>query len=212
MSDGRIASRLACTLLFCGLISLQSGGTVLAQVSADEIINALAPPRVTRGLRAPEQPPASEADQAFIESLRHRTRSLTIKESDDVAEWASAKDRPRKDIEIYFDFGSSETTAKAQPQLNELGSALRNSQLQGTVELLAGHTDGVGSEDFNQKLSERRAEAVKRYLVERFQLSADNLVTAGYGKRLLKNKSDLSAGENRRVQITNLASTNEVKR
>jgi hypothetical protein len=53
MSDRRIASRLAFTSLLCGLIWLELGGMVSAQqVSADEIINALAPPRVTRGLRA----------------------------------------------------------------------------------------------------------------------------------------------------------------
>ena len=60
MSDRRIASRLAFTSLLCGLIWLELGGMVSAQqVSADEIINALAPPRVTRGLRAPEQPVAT---------------------------------------------------------------------------------------------------------------------------------------------------------
>ena len=70
-----------------------------------KIINALAPPRVTRGLRAPEQPTVSELDQAFIQSLRHRTRSLTITEGDAVAKYVTANKRPSKDVEIYFDFG-----------------------------------------------------------------------------------------------------------
>jgi len=213
MSDRRIASRLAFTSLLCGLIWLELGGMVSAQqVSADEIINALAPPRVTRGLRTPEQPTVSESDQAFIESLRHRTRSLTITEGDEVAKYVTANKRPSKDVEIYFDFGSSEITAKAQPQLNDLGEALRDSRLQDAVFLLAGHTDAVGGEDYNQKLSERRAEAVKGYLVEKFHLSTENVTTAGYGKRMLKNKTDSSAAENRRVQVTNLATANVAKR
>jgi outer membrane protein OmpA-like peptidoglycan-associated protein len=89
---------------------------------------------------------------------------------------------------------------------------LRDSRLQDAVFLLAGHTDAVGGEDYNQKLSERRAEAVKGYLVEKFHLSTQNVTTAGYGKRMLKNKTDSSAAENRRVQVTNLATANEAKR
>jgi outer membrane protein OmpA-like peptidoglycan-associated protein len=197
----------------CGLIWLELGGMVSAQqVSADEIINALAPPRVTRGLRAPAQPTVSESDQAFIESLRYRTRSLTITEGNEVSKYVTANKRPSKDVEIYFDFGSSEITARAQPQLNDLGEALRDSQLQDAVFLLAGHTDTVGGEDYNQKLSERRAEAVKGYLVEKFQLSTEKVTTAGYGKRMPKKNTDPSAAENRRVQVTNLATANEAKR
>ena len=216
MSDRRIASRLACTLLLCGLIWSESGGTASTQqVSADEIINALAPPpvpRTTRGMRPSEQPAISELDRAFIQSLRHRTRSLTITEGDKAADYIIANKRPWQDVEIYFDFNSSEITAKAQPQLNELGKALQSSQLQDTQMLVAGHTDAVGDEDYNQKLSERRAEAVKAYLVEKFQVPAENLTTVGYGKRRLKNRADPSADENRRVQIANLASANEAKR
>ena len=53
---------------------------------------------------------------------------------------------------------------------------------------------------------ERRAEAVKRYLVENFNIPAENLSTAGFGKRVPKNKADPYAPENRRVQIANMAS------
>jgi outer membrane protein OmpA-like peptidoglycan-associated protein len=52
-------------------------------------------------------------------------------------------------------------------------------------------------------LSERRAAAVKRFLVEKFNLSDQNLVAAGYGEEKLKNSEDPFAAENRRVQIAN---------
>ena len=78
--------------------------------------------------------------------------------------------------------------------------------------MLSGHTDAKGSDDYNQKLSERRAEAVKKYLVEKLKLSPDNLTTAGYGRRDLKNKDNPFAAENRRVQIVNLSSVNQAQR
>ena len=71
--------------------------------------------------------------------------------------------------------------------------------------MLAGHTDAVGGEEYNQDLSNRRADSVKRYLTEKFGLPADTLVTAGYGKTRLKNANNPSAAENRRVEVVNMA-------
>jgi OmpA family len=70
--------------------------------------------------------------------------------------------------------------------------------------LVAGHTDAKGGTTYNQKLSEHRAEAVKRFLVRRFDIPEENLVTVGYGKQQLKNRDDPFAAENRRVQVVNL--------
>ena len=61
-----------------------------------------------------------------------------------------------------------------------------------------------GATDYNQRLSERRARAVKRFLTDRFNLSDDNLVATGYGKSKLKNTDDPYAAENRRVQVVNM--------
>ena len=58
---------------------------------------------------------------------------------------------------------------------------------------------------YNQELSERRADSVKRYLVEKFDIPASNLVTAGYGSTHFKNANDPFAAENRRVAVTNMA-------
>ena len=53
---------------------------------------------------------------------------------------------------------------------------------------------------------------MKKYLVEKLKLSPDNLTTAGYGRRDLKNKNNPSAPENRRVQIVNLSSVDQAQR
>ena len=78
--------------------------------------------------------------------------------------------------------------------------------------MLGGHTDAKGGDPFNQRLSERRAETVKRFLVENYHIPAANLISAGYGKQGMKNPKDPFAAENRRVQISNLAERDEALR
>ena len=207
----KLVGRFMSASLVTGLLWSVTGIPASAQgVSADQIIKALTPAPTTRNLAAPGQPSVSDSDRAFIESLRHRTRSLTVDEDDHVAELA--KNSAKIDLDIYFDFNSAAITPKAEPQLNQLGDALRTAELEKSVIVLSGHTDAKGRDDYNQKLSERRAEAVKKYLVEKLKLSPDNLTTAGYGRRNLKNKDNPLAAENRRVQIVNLSSVNQAQR
>jgi outer membrane protein OmpA-like peptidoglycan-associated protein len=67
--------------------------------------------------------------------------------------------------------------------------------------LVRGHTDAKGSDVYNQQLSEWRAVAVKRFIVETFGIPPENLIAVGLGKRELKNTADPFAAENRRVQV-----------
>lgn len=205
-----IASRSACALVVGCLIWPATGTPAAAQVSADQIINALAPPPATRGLTAPQAKPLSEKDRAFVKSLHHRTRSLSFEESEHVA--AISKDWDKIDLEIYFDYNSARIDPEAEPQLNQLGEALRSPRLRNATVVLGGHTDAKGSQNYNEGLSDRRAEAVKRYLIEKLNIPAENLTTAGYGKRHLKNQDDPLAPENRRVQILNTPETESASR
>jgi outer membrane protein OmpA-like peptidoglycan-associated protein len=72
--------------------------------------------------------------------------------------------------------------------------------------VIAGHTDAVGGDAFNQDLSERRADAIKRYLTDKYGVAAASLVTVGYGKSKLKDPSAPTSPVNRRVQVVNLNS------
>jgi outer membrane protein OmpA-like peptidoglycan-associated protein len=85
-----------------------------------------------------------------------------------------------------------------------LGDALTSGDLKGGTFVLAGYTDGQGGESYNQSLSERRSDAVKRYLTEKRGVDAAQLVTVGYGKTKLKDPSHPAAAKNRRVQIVNM--------
>ena len=80
----------------------------------------------------------------------------------------------------------------SMPSVQALGDALSNPTLRGSTFVVAGHTDGVGGEQFNQELSERRADTIKHYLVDHYHIASGDLVTVGYGKTKLKNAADPS--------------------
>ena len=161
----------------------------------------------TRGLSSSDRPTISADDLAVIKRVSRQTRSLSAGDRDQIA--AIADKRPKVNLEINFEYNSVALTPQAEPQLNNLGQALTSSDLSGSVVLLGGHTDAKGGDDYNQKLSERRAETVKRFLMEKYRIPASNLVTAGYGKNGLKNPADPLAAENRRVEIVNMAEREE---
>jgi outer membrane protein OmpA-like peptidoglycan-associated protein len=196
---------LACMIVAIG-IALPAGlGVALAaeERSAGEIIKALKPERLTRGLTTSPADAARNAEEAkFVNTLRNRqTRSLSTTEREQIT--SIAKKRPSIDLEVNFDYNSDHIGSKASSQVTALGEALSSSELKGGTFILAGHTDAKGSDTYNQGLSERRAEAVKRFLSEKYGLDASNLVTVGYGKTQLKNPAGPFASENRRVQVIN---------
>jgi outer membrane protein OmpA-like peptidoglycan-associated protein len=102
---------------------------------------------------------------------------------------------------VRFEFDSAELTAEAKRQLEPLGEALRAPALEGQAFVVEGHTDAIGSEEYNQELSERRAQSVKQYLVGTYSVDPVRLRTVGKGERELLNAGTPQASENRRVQI-----------
>lgn len=174
---------------------------VAGELSSQQIIDGLKPR--TRSLSGSAPASLNHADTAFIQRVRGQTRSLSLGDRQQMAEIAAR--RPKVDVEINFDFNSAELAPSAEPQLHSLGKALTSPELRGAVVMLGGHTDAKGTDDYNQQLSERRAETVKRFLVANYKIAPDLLVTSGYGKAGLKNSADPFAPENRRVEIVNVA-------
>jgi outer membrane protein OmpA-like peptidoglycan-associated protein len=207
VSPNSLKLNLACIVLAAGLAVPTSIGLALAaeQPSAEQIIKALKPAKVTRGLTTSPADVARAAEEArFINTLRNRpTRSLTTVEREQIVSIASQK--PNIDLEINFEFNSATIGATAAPQVAALGQALTSADLKGRSFIVAGYTDAKGADGYNQELSERRADAVKRFLLEKYGIEATNLVTVGYGKTQLKNPANPLSGENRRVQIVNVA-------
>ena len=105
---------------------------------------------------------------------------------------------------VDFEFNSTQLTVPAQHTLDEVATALLT-QPELNVEI-QGHTDSIGSDAYNLSLSQRRAEAVKVYLIGR-GLSATALTAKGYGKAkpIADNHTAEGRAQNRRVafQVTN---------
>jgi outer membrane protein OmpA-like peptidoglycan-associated protein len=176
------------------------------QPTADQITRSLTPKHITRSLSVSPAEAAKSAEEGrFLNELRTRkTRSLSSVDREKVA--TIAEEKPKIDLEINFEFNSDQISKSAMPTVEALAKALNSSAIKGSTILVAGYTDAKGSAPYNQELSERRAEAVKRILKEKYGITVDTLMTAGYGKTHLKNSSDPYAAENRRVAIVNMES------
>ncbi|MGX9390594.1 OmpA family protein [Nitrobacteraceae bacterium UC4446_H13] len=195
------------SLLIIGVLTAMSGGVANAgEVSEGQILQALTPKKpLTRSLSMTPPPEAatSPTDARFIDTVRNRaTRSLSTGERQQIA--TIADQRPSIDLEINFDYNSATIGAQAQSAVEALGRALTNPDLKGSTFLLAGYTDAAGPDAYNQTLSERRADAVKHYLVEKFGIAGNDLVTIGYGETRLKKPDAPLDAANRRVQIVNM--------
>jgi outer membrane protein OmpA-like peptidoglycan-associated protein len=101
---------------------------------------------------------------------------------------------------VHFDTGKSSLKQSSFPALNDLVEVLK---LKPTMVIeIAGHTDSVASEDFNQKLSEERAITVRNYLISK-GISPDRLTAKGYGESqpVATNATEEGRAKNRRTEV-----------
>lgn len=103
--------------------------------------------------------------------------------------------------DVLFAFDSSTIRESAKPTLAKIARALNNHPDR-TLNV-AGHTCDIGTEEYNQGLSERRAAAVKEYLVKS-GISADRITTEAFGESdpLVPNENEAARKLNRRVELT----------
>ena len=200
----RLSATAAITL---GVALSMTAGLAFAgdnTVSANQIRDALQPKPVTRSLSGPQADPAVKAKELhFVSTLRNRkTRSLSLGEREEISQIAANK--PNINLDIQFDYNSADIRTGSVPTVQELGKALSDPSLKGSTFVVEGHTDAVGGEAYNQALSERRADAIKRYLVEKFGIAGSDLVTVGYGKDKPKDPNAPMDPINRRVQVVNM--------
>lgn len=103
-------------------------------------------------------------------------------------------------IEVKFDTNKSDIKPKFAADLKVLGAFLQEfPKAKGEV---SGHTDNVGGKAFNIKLSQRRADSVKKYLVDTFKIDAERIAAKGYGfaKPVADNKTKAGKAKNRRIE------------
>ncbi len=102
--------------------------------------------------------------------------------------------------DAFFDFDKAIVKPEGKAKLDELVNALTGMDTE--VIVAVGHTDWIGTDKYNQKLSERRANAVKAYLVSK-GVPAEKIFTEGKGKKqpIASNKTREGRAKNRRVEV-----------
>jgi outer membrane protein OmpA-like peptidoglycan-associated protein len=110
---------------------------------------------------------------------------------------------------LNFEFGKANIKKDSLPYLDKLAETMLKAK-DWTLEI-QGHTDDKGSEEFNLKLSENRADAVKNYLVSK-GLVADTIISKGFGEiaPIVANDTDANREKNRRVEFKITKPNNQV--
>jgi outer membrane protein OmpA-like peptidoglycan-associated protein len=179
----------------CAILGLALGGVAAGSPAAaqtvEEFLRALRPPSVVSQPRNLEEtsgpsptPPVGVVDPS----------SAAVNSDSTVC---ARMDTTR----IRFRFGSAELDENWIVHIQNLATALNLPAMRGARIMLVGHTDGVGSDEYNLDLSRRRADAVRDYLVNRGGVAAGRISTDGRGRRQLARPDDPASGENRRVEI-----------
>lgn len=135
-----------------------------------------------------------------------KTRAIQIERHDCSVVTRAIRIIPTKSaiLDIKFNFDSDELTGPAQSILDELGMALKASELAGQRFVVEGHTDASGSDLYNRELSKRRAMKVRDYLNAWHGIELDRLAISCKGETELLEPDDPSSGVNRRVHIINM--------
>lgn len=171
------------TLLLALAVSLGLPATLWAQAtpSAAEMV---------------EQLKAQPAPAPRTRSLRNLTVEAATPEGAPAA-------KPSLSLLIQFDFNSARVKPESQQALVNLAQALQSKELAESKFAVEGHTDAKGRADYNLKLSQQRADAVRAFLASNGVVDA-RLQAVGKGSGELANAADPLAAENRRVRIVNL--------
>jgi len=172
--------RMAAMLLTALLPGIaQAADPCAGALTAEQIRGCLATPPLTRGLRP--------SRGITVEGVQPKPQETSV------------------NLTVNFEFNSARLSNDGMISLDALGKALTDPALHDEKFRIAGHTDAVGSDAYNQKLSEARAESVRSYLAQYHHLDPANFEVVGYGKTQLYDPNDPTAAINRRVQVTKLA-------
>jgi outer membrane protein OmpA-like peptidoglycan-associated protein len=165
-----------------GISNAARGGARAAQETADEAL----------GTAQSAQQRAERAEQS-VESLDQRVDArISALDDFDVAAEAT----------VLFRVGSAQLSNDAKAQLDEMVAQFRNER--GYMLEVAGFASSDGNENFNRQLSQRRADAVVRYLAEEHNVSLRRMITPfGYGENnpVADNRSREGREQNRRVEV-----------
>jgi outer membrane protein OmpA-like peptidoglycan-associated protein len=177
--------------------------------SADQIINSLRPSGNlvsggTRGIRLTAPP----GDAAVQQPAPHPQQQQPNLASSKPTAAGNTQPTGARSVSLTVNFanGSAELTPDAARTLDALGQALASKELAAYHFRIEGHTDTVGSRDYNRALSARRAQAVVDYIVKKFDVDPGRLQAVGMGEDglLVQTPPQTAEPRNRRVQVINI--------
>ena len=177
-------SALAMAMLaVCGSVHAQDSQSVQSAPSVDSIIESLK-----------ADVPAEGPGQTL--ALRPGAAAMSTAPAP-----APAKPKPASiNMQINFEYNSADIAGSSEKTMATLAKALASPQLEGRKFTVIGHTDASGSAAYNKALSDRRAAAVRRYLMDN-GVASSRLRAVGKGESQLLDSSDPDAASNRRVEI-----------
>lgn len=140
---------------------------------------------------APAPAPAAPAPAPAVEAPAPAPAPVPV---------APAAEKVSFAADAFFDFDKADLKKEGKAKLDDLAEKVKDVNLE--VVIAVGHTDAVGSDSYNQKLSVRRAEAVKSYLSDK-GIDPARIYTEGKGKSqpVADNKTSAGRAKNRRVEI-----------
>lgn len=180
--------------------------------SVDQIIKSLTPMgdvsrSATRGIRlSPGTGAPAEARSSALPVTQASAKAMKSADTETPASQPPQAAAPSVNLTVNFALGSAELTPQAVKTLDDLGKALSSDVLANFRFRVEGHTDTVGTREYNRSLSERRAAVVVEYIVEKFKVPANRLEPAGLGadRPLVPTADQVAEARNRRVQVVNL--------
>ena len=110
---------------------------------------------------------------------------------------------PSVDLEVFFEYATAKLTPTSMSTLVALGLSLTDPRLADQTFIVGGYTDGRGTAEYNLRLSQQRADAVRQFLITQYKIDPKRLISIGHGKTHLKNSANPQGVENRRVEIIN---------
>jgi len=136
-----------------------------------------------------------------------KTRGLVLNNKSADTETATEIQESARPVEksvglpVLFHFGKTTLVESSKPYLDQIGELMRRSAAKNETLIIEGHTDAVGGDRHNHKLSQLRALAVKDYLVTNYDIDPIRLFPEGKGESQLFNVENPRAAENRRVEF-----------
>lgn len=177
------------------LFSLCMSASAQTKLDGNDIVQSL------QGLESAPRLNAAILRQRALDNIRNNRNENRVNRAPLSEE---LNNLPQFTVEISFNFNSAIIRPESYRALGAMADALHNPVMLGYRFLIVGHTDAKGSREYNLKLSQQRADAIREALVTTFRVSPREVEAVGLGEEQLRDSAHPDAAVNRRVQIVTI--------